>query len=915
MRISSLLAAVVAMTLTWCGAFCGEPQAEEKTKAAIAELRAKLEKPIAVDMVDMNAGRALELLAKRADVNFLMVGRLDRPAYLARVSMTLDGARAIDILDLLCDTTALHYDIRPGVVQIRSVLDMAERKVTFCAYSVQDLTTILPDFPPPFGAFYSSFQGETASGGAFVPAPRVAPTLTNIADMIRNRVRPESWDPALGTSIEERGHVLIVMQTEEVHALIRKLLAGFRSRQSRQVGVDVRAFAIKSTDVDRIRREVTARNAAAPIFDDASVAAVEKLAQSGAAELVFNGASIVYNTQLGLIDNLKSQHLLSSYEISGDDFDPVVRTILTGTVVSFMPILSDDASLVSVTLRMAHTELIGSPENFVIQRGGLRAGPTTGGNVVTIKRRHKEEPKKEGEKKEGEKKEGEKNETADDITSEFEISSTNTGGAFPSVGPLQLQLPTLGRSRISQEMMLPAGKYAAISAPLSGKDGLVLGRELLVLLRCRPLTAPEPAAEPEKKDIAEMPEALKQALEKRTSVAFLETPFQRAIEAFSAQTKVPMALDWEGLEKRLKAPVTLDLKDAKADEILGLILRAGDAALMPYNSLLWVTSRVKVSSKRMTLRVFDIRDITRGLVDFPGEIVWGIPAGAAAAGAFADPLAQAGDMTVGLAAGDFAAILKDKLLAEQFNNPATSIEESGGKLVVINTPEVLAKVAQVLGELRKTARRPLLVTTRWAVVNTEALKTALGQSLPQSLNAQEADKALDLIAAEGSRDLASVRLICFNGQRSSGFGGIERTFVKDYDVSGSVMDPVVSSLIAGAVADVKPLILEGTGGADVPNQLMIETRLSFSRTDANPTAIDPVASAKEGPLTMPPLPGKIQTPASSSQDIRSTVRIQDGGAALFRLPVPDWIQGEDAAAAKKGERTLIVLLHAQQQKE
>jgi len=835
-------------------------------------------------------------------VNFLLVGRDDRRAYQGRVNMTLDGARAIDILDVLCETSGLHYDIGPGVVQIRSVLDMAERKVTFCAYSVNDLTLNLPDFPAP-GGIYSSFRTETAVGTPFVAAPRVAPTLTNIADMIRNRVRPESWDAALGTSIEERGGILIVMQTDEVHALIRKLLAGFRSRQSRQVGVDVRAFGMKSTDADRIRREVTGRKVAAPVFDDAGVAAVEKLAQGGGAEQVFSGASIIYNTQLGLVDDVKGQHLLCGYEISGDSYDPVVRTILTGTVVSFMPILSDDASLVSVTLRLAHTELAGPPETFVVQRGGLAPGPTTGGNAITIKRK-----KKEGEKKE---------EKAEDITTEFEITSSNTGGVFPAVGPLQIQLPILGRTRISQEMVLPAGKYAAVSAPLSNKDGLVLGRELLVLLRCRPLIAPEPAAEQEKKDVTEMPEALKRALDKRVAMSFLETPFQRAIEAFSAQTKVPMVLDWDGLEKRLRAPVTLDLKDAKADEVLGLILRAGDAAVIPYSSLLWVTSRVKVSAKRMTLRVFDIRDMTRTLLDFPGENFRRIDLGAASPGPdhqVVDPFASA-DVTVGMAAADFATILKDKLLPEYFADPATSVEESGGKLVVMNTPEVLAKIEQLLGELRKTARRPLLVTTRWAVVNTEALKTAAGQTLPQTLSAQEADKVLDLIAQEGSRDLASVRLICFNGQRSSGFGGVERAFVTDYDVSGAVMQPVVNSLIAGAIADVKPLIMEGTGGADVPNQLMIETRLSFSRTDLSPATVDPVAGAKEGALTMPPLPGKIQTPTSHSQDVQSTVRIQDGGAALFRLPVPEWIQGEDAAAAKKGERTMIVLLHAQQQKE
>jgi hypothetical protein len=42
--------------------------------------------------------------------------------------------------------------------------------------------------------------------------------------------------------------------------------------------------------------------------------------------------------------------------------------------------------------------------------------------------------------------------------------------------------------------------------------------------------------------------------------------------------------------------------------------------------------------------------------------------------------------------------------------------------------------------------------------------------------------------------------------------------------------------------------------------------------------------------------------------------VPDGGAALFRLPVPPWLEGEDQESVKKGERIGIVLLQAQQQK-
>ncbi|HYF50952.1 MAG TPA: hypothetical protein VEJ63_16170 [Planctomycetota bacterium] len=55
-----------------------------------------------------------------------------------------------------------------------------------------------------------------------VPGQNIS--ATNIADMLRNRVRPETWDAALGTFIEESDNKLIIAQIPEVASAVLELL-------------------------------------------------------------------------------------------------------------------------------------------------------------------------------------------------------------------------------------------------------------------------------------------------------------------------------------------------------------------------------------------------------------------------------------------------------------------------------------------------------------------------------------------------------------------------------------------------------------------------------------------------------------------------------------------------------------------
>src|SRR6185436_317798 len=160
---------------------------------------------------------------------------------------------------------------------------------------------------------------------------------------------------ALGTSIEERGGMLCVMQRDEVHTEIRQLLGEFRIKHRRQVGIDLRAISIKSGDIERLRREITQRGGAWPALDKEALATIEKWIQDGNAAGIFEGSTITFNGQRTRLDHAEHRQVLADYDISGDTYDPVVRRLTCGWTSVLKPVLSDDASRVSLNLRIAQS--------------------------------------------------------------------------------------------------------------------------------------------------------------------------------------------------------------------------------------------------------------------------------------------------------------------------------------------------------------------------------------------------------------------------------------------------------------------------------------------------------------------------------------------------------------------------------
>jgi len=228
-----------------------------KEEAWKADIRKKLQRKVTFEFVDTPLDEAISFLRSLANVTMIVDPKVlagGAPTINLRVTdMSLDLA-----LEWILKLADLEYALRDNAIFISKPQNLTE-SVELRIYDVSDLTQNIQDFPGP--DFQISVVGDQAAGGGqggaagatpFVQAPKVAPTLTNIADMIRNRVKPESWDPALGTSIEERGGKLVVMQRPEIHALIEQLLSNFRATQKMMINIEARFLNIREAYLEDI---------------------------------------------------------------------------------------------------------------------------------------------------------------------------------------------------------------------------------------------------------------------------------------------------------------------------------------------------------------------------------------------------------------------------------------------------------------------------------------------------------------------------------------------------------------------------------------------------------------------------------------------------------------------------------------
>ncbi len=195
--------------------------------------------------------------------------------------------------------------------------------------------------------------------------------------------------------------------------------------------------------------------------------------------------------------------------------------------------------------------------------------------------------------------------------------------------------------------------------------------------------------------------------------------------------------------------------------ILAGALRNPDAAAAEKYLLLFVTgepvntaaktdvtapaAKSKASGKEVTLRLFDIRDLSTGTTDFPAPTI--------DLATQRNPFFSARPFICSLGS-DLACSIKERLLATEFADPVYTIDCTHGHLAVMQREEVQEKIAEILDGMRKVQHPQVAVKT---------LLVALQEVPAETYFNEDA-----LTRVIGTREIAACpRLVCQNRQRAN----------------------------------------------------------------------------------------------------------------------------------------------------
>jgi len=237
--------------------------------------------------------------------------------------------------------------VRDGPVVFLTSYEAAMRKrAVLRLHDVRDLTLVVQDHP---GMMF----GPPADVSRIVIAtegPQECVTASSLAEMIQFLVEPDTWAAELGTSIEERGGQLVVMQTPETHDKIAKLLVRLGWKYKRTVEVEAVLLRLGEPPEKPL----------AGLLDDG---AARELMRKG--EIMFRATSAGFANQRRYVFSAEQVRYVADIKAEKDVYDPQIRSLCDGFSLDVLPVHAEGSRSVTLDLKIYWSRLNGFSKKTV----------------------------------------------------------------------------------------------------------------------------------------------------------------------------------------------------------------------------------------------------------------------------------------------------------------------------------------------------------------------------------------------------------------------------------------------------------------------------------------------------------------------------------------------------------------------
>jgi hypothetical protein len=373
------------------------------------------------------------------------------------------------------------------------------------------------------------------------------------------------------------------------------------------------------------------------------------------------------------------------------------------------------------------------------------------------------------------------------------------------------------------------------------------------------------------------------ALAKRVDVAYDETPFGEAVLDLAKRAGFRLAIDTDIVEEGLTdTAVNFAIDDVPAGEVLRWIAWKADLACDVGEEVVTISTLPGIMLRRVDLRIYNIRDLAEegDHPEFPCHVSTTWPQtcpprpGLVLIEEDAYPaLYSTPEGIAELIASTVQPGCWDPCLG-------TSVEERGGKLVVMATPEMHEEIGRVLERVRRARRRMVTVRVRALRTPSGLVGRVLGDASPTGVLSPAGVARLDALArSEPKRLLAAERLACLSGHRGRSSYGRQTSYVEGRTVCKGRCDPAVRTVVSGLSADVLAV------ASDDMQSVLLELRLTYSPSEGRePRDARPIGRRESGAILSGPVPGPIRERSLPLAKVRTSVRLRSGGTMLLSTP-------------------------------